>query len=135
MAYISLILLGKLKHAATVEFDAPIEFNVFCKVTAENPEGILLTKAIFTEMNVSKAKTPLIWLNYLWVELLFIMTSPPVMLWLTFRIHFFIPMRFRTTTRFISEVLRRAQLLLLETPNFYFDLIGTVQNVKGPSSS
>ena len=43
---------GKLKHAATVEFDAPIEYNVFCRITAENPEGVLLTKAIFMEMNV-----------------------------------------------------------------------------------
>ena len=45
-------LAGKLKHSATVEFGAPIEYNVF-RITPENPEGILLSKAMFSDMNVS----------------------------------------------------------------------------------
>jgi hypothetical protein len=44
--------IGKLKHSATVEFGAPIEYNVF-RITPENPEGILLSKAMFSDMNVS----------------------------------------------------------------------------------
>ena len=45
--------LGKLKHSATVEFGAPIEYTVF-RVTPENPEGVLLTKTMFNDMNVSE---------------------------------------------------------------------------------
>lgn len=44
--------LGKLKHSATVEFGAPIEYNVF-RITPEHPEGVLLSKAMFSDMNVS----------------------------------------------------------------------------------
>jgi len=37
--------VGKLKNVATTAFEAPVEYNVF-HVTAENPEGVFLTKAI-----------------------------------------------------------------------------------------
>lgn len=43
--------IGKLKHAATVEFSAPIEFQVFCRITPENPEGVLLSRSILNEMS------------------------------------------------------------------------------------
>lgn len=38
--------IGKLKHTATVAYDAPISYSVYCQITPENPEGTLLTKAI-----------------------------------------------------------------------------------------
>lgn len=43
--------IGKLKHAATVEFSAPIEFQVFCRITPESPDGILLSRSILNEMS------------------------------------------------------------------------------------
>lgn len=43
--------IGKLKHAATLEFCAPIDFKVFCRITPETPEGVLLSRAILTEMS------------------------------------------------------------------------------------
>lgn len=42
--------IGKLKHSATKEFDAPHSFNIYCQITPANPEGILLTKAILKQM-------------------------------------------------------------------------------------
>lgn len=50
---ISITSQGKLKHSATVEFGAPIDLNVYCQVSPENPEGVLLTRAILNNMNVS----------------------------------------------------------------------------------
>ena len=44
--------LGKLKHSATVEFGAPIEYTVY-RITPERPDGVLLTKTMFNDMNVS----------------------------------------------------------------------------------
>jgi hypothetical protein len=38
--------IGKLKHTATVAYEAPISYSVYCQITPENPEGVLLTKAI-----------------------------------------------------------------------------------------
>ena len=43
--------IGKLKHSATVEFSAPIEYQVFCRITPENPEGVLLSRSILNEMS------------------------------------------------------------------------------------
>ena len=43
--------IGKLKHSATVEFCAPIDFQVFCRITPETPEGVLLSRAILIEMS------------------------------------------------------------------------------------
>ena len=37
--------IGKLKHTATTEFDAPIEYNVYCA------DGTLLSRAILAEMS------------------------------------------------------------------------------------
>jgi hypothetical protein len=51
--YINTYSIGKLKHAATVEFGAPIDLNVYCQVSPENPEGVLLTRAILNTMSVS----------------------------------------------------------------------------------
>jgi hypothetical protein len=45
---------GKLKHSATVEFGAPIDLNVYCQVSPEYPEGVLLTRAILNLMSVSQ---------------------------------------------------------------------------------
>jgi hypothetical protein len=41
--------IGKLKNIATTEFEAPVEYNVF-HVTAENPDGVFLTKAILNTL-------------------------------------------------------------------------------------
>lgn len=41
--------VGKVKNVATSEFDAPVEFNVF-HVTAENPTGVFLTKALLSSL-------------------------------------------------------------------------------------
>lgn len=43
--------IGKLKHSATMEFCAPIEFQVFCRITSETPDGVLLSRAILNEMS------------------------------------------------------------------------------------
>jgi hypothetical protein len=39
--------IGKLKHLA----GAPMEFNVFCHITPETPDGVLLSRAILNEMS------------------------------------------------------------------------------------
>lgn len=42
--------VGRLKNIATTAFDAPVHYNVF-HVSAENPEGLFLTKAIMAALN------------------------------------------------------------------------------------
>jgi hypothetical protein len=44
-------MIGKIKHTAITEFECPVEYSVFCHITPENPEGVLLTKKILSEMN------------------------------------------------------------------------------------
>lgn len=42
--------IGKMKHAATVAFDAPIEYSVFCNVSPETPEGTMLSRTHLTDL-------------------------------------------------------------------------------------
>ena len=42
--------IGKLKHTATEAFEASPTLNVFANVTSENPQGVLLSKALLRGM-------------------------------------------------------------------------------------
>ena len=42
--------IGKMKHAATVAFDAPIEYSVYCGVSPETPEGTMLSRAHLNDL-------------------------------------------------------------------------------------
>jgi len=44
-------MIGKIKHTAIADFECPTEYSVFCQMTRENPDGVLLTKKILSEMN------------------------------------------------------------------------------------
>jgi hypothetical protein len=41
--------IGKLKHTATVEFDAPTSYNVY-SINDETPDGVLLSKALLRKL-------------------------------------------------------------------------------------
>jgi hypothetical protein len=42
--------IGKLKHTAAAEFEAPIEYSVYCHVSPSNPEGTLLTRSLLSNL-------------------------------------------------------------------------------------
>ena len=47
--------IGKLKHAATEAFEVSPTLNVFVNVTAENAQGVLLSKALLRALNDNDA--------------------------------------------------------------------------------